>query len=183
MPISDRFTHGWVAGTLGGLMGAIFSFLPYYMGISTLRLSDWSAVLIYGRVPPFSIADVIYSLIVFAGSNGCIGIIFAFLLPLITEKNIYFKGWIIFLVPWWMIYLVTALARTDGTLNLTMLTSLENGISTSIAGLTTVYFYLLLAPKSLMTIAHSSRLAQPVAKRMEIQDYEDKKSDEDKSKG
>ena len=103
MTIDDKFTRGWVAGTLGGLVGGILSFLLYNIGITKMRFSDWSAILIFGRPQPFSLADQIYSLIIAAGSTGITGIIFAFLIPVISEKNIYFKGWIIFLIPWWML--------------------------------------------------------------------------------
>lgn len=145
MIINDKFTHGWVAGTCGGLLGGIFGFMPYYMGISSMRLTDWSAIMIFGRVPPYSLADHIYALLVLAGTEGVIGIIFAYLLPLITEKNIYFKGWVIFLIPWWIIYLLTALAKTEGTLNLSLMTTLSDGIATTITGLATVYIYRLLS--------------------------------------
>lgn len=177
MTINDRFTRGWIAGICGGFLGGIFSFLPYYLGISTIRLSDWSAILIYGRVPPFSHADQAYALIVLAGSTGVVGIIFAFLLPLITEKYIYFKGWVIFLIPWWIIYLFTALAQTAGTLNVSLMSTLSDGIATSITGLAAVFSYRLLDPQSSKTMLRSSGLAQPAAKRMEIKDYGDKESD------
>jgi hypothetical protein len=147
MIINDRFTRGWIAGTCGGIFGGILDFLPYYVGISKLRLSDWSAILIFGRIPPFSLADQVYGVMVLAGGMGVIGIIFAFLLPMITEEKIYFKGWIIFLVPWWIIYLLTALAETKGTLNLSVMTTFSNGIAITIIGLTTVYIYRLLEPK------------------------------------
>jgi hypothetical protein len=146
MTINDRFTRGWVSGTFGGLAGGILGFLPYYIGISQMRISDWSAILIYGRAQPFSLVDQAYALVVLAGSTGVIGIIFAFLIPVINEENIYFKGWIIFLVPWWMIYLLTALAKTEGTLNLSVMTTFSNGIVTSIIGLVAVYGYRLLKP-------------------------------------
>ncbi|HEX9059599.1 MAG TPA: hypothetical protein VF941_05430 [Clostridia bacterium] len=42
MTVSDKFTRGWIAGTCGGFLGAIFSFIPYYIGFSTLRLSEQS---------------------------------------------------------------------------------------------------------------------------------------------
>jgi hypothetical protein len=148
MNISDRFTRGWLAGTCGGFLGGIFSFLPHYLGLSTLRLSDWSAILIFGHVPPFNLEDQIYALIVLAGTTGVVGIIFTYLLPLLSEENIYFKGWIIFLLPWWIIYLLTALAKTEGTLNLSLKTTLSDGISTSITGLTAIYFYRFLERKS-----------------------------------
>jgi hypothetical protein len=145
--ISDKFTRGWVAGACGALLGGIFSYLLHYIGMSTLRVSDWSSILVLGRKPPFSLADQLYGLYVLAWSTGCVGIVFAFLLPLLTEKNIYFKGWIIFLIPWWITYLLTALAKTEGTLNLPVMTALSNGISTSIVGLTAVYFYRLFGSK------------------------------------
>jgi hypothetical protein len=148
MSISDRFTRGWLAGTCGGLLGGFLGFLPYYIGISTMRVSDWSAILIFGRGQPFSLVDQLYAVFVLAGSTGVTGIIFAFLLPLITEENIYFKGWIIFLIPWWIIYLLTALAKTQGTLNLSVMTTISNGIITTIIGLAAVYIYRVLEPKS-----------------------------------
>lgn len=147
MIINDRFTRGWVAGTCAGIFGGILDFLPYYIGISKLRLSDWSAILIFGRTPPFSLADQVYGVMVLAGGMGVIGIVFTFLLPMISEKNIYFKGWIVFLVPWWIIYLLTALAETKGTLNLSVMTTLTNGIAISIIGITTAFIYRLLEPK------------------------------------
>ncbi|MFB6467888.1 hypothetical protein ACE38V_13955 [Cytobacillus sp. Hz8] len=147
MLISDKFTRGWVAGACGGLLGGILGFQPYYIGISSMRITDWSSILVLGRKPPFSLTDQLYGLFVLAWSTGCVGIIFAFLLPLLTEKNIYFKGWIIFLIPWWLIYLLTALAKIEGTLNLSVMTALTNGISTSIMGLTAVYCYRLFGPK------------------------------------
>lgn len=148
MSVRDKFTRGWLAGFCGGLSGGIFGYLPYYIGISTMRFIDWSAILVFGREQPFSLADQVYGLFVLAWSSGCNGIVFAFLLQFITEKNIYFKGWIIFLIPWWIIYLFTALAKTEGTLNLPVMTPLSNGISASIVGLTAVYCYRLLEPKN-----------------------------------
>jgi hypothetical protein len=116
---------------------------------------------------------------VLAGSTGVVGSIFACLLPLITEENIYFKGWVIFLVPWWIIYLLTALAKTEGTLDLSLMTTFFDGIGISIIGLVAVYSYRLLDPKSSKVILRSSRLAQPAAKRMEKKDDGDKVSDGD----
>lgn len=178
MKISDRFTRGWVAGSCGGLIGGIFGFLPYYLGISTMRSTDWAAILIYGRVPPFGLAEQLYALVVYAGSCGIMGIVFAYLLPLITEVNLFFKGWIIFLIPWWMLYLLTALFKTEGTLNLSLMNTFADGISTSIIGLTAVYSYLLLEPESPRTRLSFLGSAQPVAKLMETKGGEDKAPDQ-----
>ena len=85
MSISDRFTRGWIAGACGGLVGGISGFLPNYIGISSMRLSDWSAILIFGR-EQFSLVDQIYATFVLAGSMGVIGIIFALLSPCLLKK-------------------------------------------------------------------------------------------------
>jgi hypothetical protein len=100
LTISDRFTRGWASGHVWRFIRGLFGFLPYCIGISTLRLTDWSAILVFGCTPPFSFFDELYALGVLAGTAGGVGVLFAFLLPLITERNIYFKGWIIFLIPW-----------------------------------------------------------------------------------
>lgn len=147
MTIYDRFTRGWIAGTIGGLLGGILGFFPYYIGISQMRISDWSAILIFGRTQPFNFVEQVYALIVLAGSTGVIGIMFAFLIPVINEENMYLKGWVIFIVPWWVIYLLTALAKIEGTTNLTVMTVLSDGIITSFIGLAAVYSYRLFEPK------------------------------------
>lgn len=144
----DKFTRGWISGTCGGFLGGVFDFLFKYIGISALSMSEWSAILIYGRKPPFSLIDRLYALFILAGTIGVVGIIFAFLLPFISEKNIYFKGWIIYILPWWILFLLTALAKTEGTLNLNVATTLSTGISISIIGLSAVYIYGLLEPKT-----------------------------------
>jgi hypothetical protein len=92
--------------------------------------------------------DEVYALGVLEGTTGGIGILFAYLLPLIKEQNLYFKGWIFFLISWGIIYLLTALAQTEGTLNLSVMTTLSDGIATSIIGVSSVYAYRLLEPKS-----------------------------------
>jgi len=149
MSISDDiFTRGWISGTCGGLLGAIFGILFKYIGFTTLSVTEWSAILIYGRTPPFSLIDQLYAMIILAGTVGIMGIIFAFLLPFITDKNIYFKGWIIFIIPWWFIFLFTVLAKTKGTMNLPVATAFSNGISISIMAFSAVYIYRLLAPKT-----------------------------------
>ncbi|HEX3033445.1 MAG TPA: hypothetical protein VHS59_14635 [Bacillota bacterium] len=173
MKIRDRFTRGWVAGACGGLLGGLFSFLPYAMGLSTMRITDWSAIMSYGRVSPFSSADQAYALFVLAVSTGFIGIIFAYLLPLVTEDNLYFKGWTIYLVPWWMIYLLTGLAKTAGTVNLSVMTTLFDGIAVSIMGLGTVASYRLLDPKFSAKTVYSFGLPQPAAKPIGIKDGEE----------
>lgn len=144
----DKFTRGWISGTCGGLLGGIFDFLFKYTGISKLSISEWSAIMIFGRKPPFSLIDHLYALLILAGTVGVVGIIFAFLLPLIGEKNIYFKGWIIYIIPWWILFLLTALAKIEGTLNLSVATTLSTGISISIIGFSAVYIYGLLEPKT-----------------------------------
>jgi len=179
MIINDRFTRGWIAGAAGGILGSIWGFLSFYMGTSTLRLSDWIAILVFGRQPPFSLGDHLHAVVVLAILSGVIGIVFAFLLPVVTEENIYFKGWVIFLIPWWIIYLLTALAQTAGTMNLPLMTVLSNAVGASITGLGTAYCYRLLDPQVSKPKLRSSGLAQPAAKRGETKDYGDKESDED----
>ena len=144
----DRFTRGWISGTCGGFIGAIFGLLFKYIGISKLCVSDWAAILIFGRTPPFSILDHLYAILILAGTVGVVGIIFAYLLPLINDENIYFKGLIIFTIPWWFIFLLSALAKLEGTLNLSVKTTLANGLSIAIMAFLAVYIYRRLEPKN-----------------------------------
>lgn len=51
--MEDRVYRGFVAGVVGGVVSSALSHLSYFLQLTTLRLSDWAAILIFGYVPPF----------------------------------------------------------------------------------------------------------------------------------
>jgi hypothetical protein len=59
--MEDRLYRGFSAGVVGGVVAAALSHLSYFWGFTTLRLSDWAAILIFSHVPPFGLGEHIFS--------------------------------------------------------------------------------------------------------------------------
>ena len=45
----DRFTRGFTAGVLGGLLSSAWNLSSFYLNFSNLRYLDFAAIMTYGR--------------------------------------------------------------------------------------------------------------------------------------
>jgi len=135
MILRDKFTRGFIAGITGGLVANIASLLFGFLGLTTLRFADWTAIIILGQTPPFSTGEILFSLAVNIGFTGILGIVFIYLIPLIKITNLLFKGWIFSTFIWFFIYSITTLFKVEGTMPIPLTTALANVVTTSIYGL------------------------------------------------
>jgi len=135
MILRDKFTRGFIAGMTGGLVANTASLLFGFLGLTTLRFADWTAIITLGKAPPFSTGEILFALAANIGFMGILGIVFIYLIPLIKSTNLLFKGWIFSTFIWFLIYSVTALFKVEGTMPLPLTTALANVVTTSIYGL------------------------------------------------
>lgn len=139
--MEDRVFRGFVAGAIGGIVASLLSHLSYYFGFTTLRLADWAAILIFGHIPPFGIGEHLFSVFIHIGWCGAVGSLFAYFLVWVTSRNLLFKAWIIGTTPYFLIYLLTALFQTPGTIPLPLKTALSNYFTSTIFSLVMGYSY------------------------------------------
>ena len=88
----DRFFKGFFSGVSGGIAINLWSFfVKDLLHFSTRNFVDWTSVVIYGVLPAtwyeFLLAFCIHLL-----WTGFLGIIFAYLLSIITPQGYLFKG-------------------------------------------------------------------------------------------
>jgi len=165
--MEDRLYRGFVAGVTGGVVASILGHLAYTIGISTLRGSDWTAILLFSHVPPFSVGEQLFALFILIGWCGAIGSMFAYLIVPLTSRHILFKGWMLGTAPYFVIYLLTTLFQVPGTVPLPFGTALTNYIMTSLFGVIMAYSFEVL---DLAVKHHRSPLellAHPAAKRID----------------
>jgi fructose-specific phosphotransferase system IIC component len=139
--MEDRLLRGFVAGFVGGVVSSALSHLSYFWGFTTLRLSDWAAILIFAHEPPFSIEEHIFSAFIQLGWCGAIGSMFAYFLVWVTNRYILFKAWMLGTTPYFVIYLLTSLFLTPGTVPTPFKTALSNYITSTIFALIMGYSF------------------------------------------
>lgn len=168
--MEDRFTRGFLAGVGGGIVMNAWSFFAGSMNMTTHRMVDWAALAIYGHAQPFDFGEIIFAFMAQLFFTGVLGIAFAYLVPLITSRNILFKGWVFSAMTWFLIYGVAMLFKVDGAFPVPLKTPVADFVGATIYGLV-----LPLALEALTeTNAASPRVSMaPAMKPLDRQDDED----------
>jgi len=134
----DRLTRGFYAGVGAGVLQNIWSFLAFALGLTTLRMADWSAIVIFGKGVPFTAGELLLGLTGHIIWCGLLGVIFVYLIPLINHRHFTLKGLLFGWVVWFFIYGLTLLFKVQPTLNFPLKTPLSDLIGATIYGLVLV---------------------------------------------
>lgn len=162
--MEDRLYRGFVAGTVGGVAGTALSYISYLLGWTTLRLTDWTAILMYAHVPPFSWGETLFAVFIYIGWSGAVGSVFAYFLVWVTSRKLLFKAWMLGTTPYFVVYLLTSLFQTPGTVPLPFKTALSNYITSTVFALVMGYSFQVLGQETGQQHSSPRILAQPAAK-------------------
>ncbi|HHX77196.1 MAG TPA: hypothetical protein GX697_02455 [Firmicutes bacterium] len=132
--MEDRFTNGFIAGLIGGIGMSILNLLSYYLGIAEVLYSEWGSVLVLGHRHATVTEALIgqASQLFFAAING---VLFAYLIAIISNRYYYFKGWVFGLVVWFGSYVITILYKLTPLTPLKPDTVISNIVTASVYGL------------------------------------------------
>lgn len=180
--VEDRLYRGFVAGATGGIVATALSQFSYALGFTTLRLSDWAAILIFAHVPPFNLGEQLFANFIHIGWCGAVGSVFAYFLVWVTSRNILFKAWMVGTTPYFLIYLLTSLFLTPGTVPTPLNTALSNYITSTVFALVMGYSFKVLDQATVKHRDPLKLLARPAAKRTD-QDQSEARSDKDDREG
>jgi hypothetical protein len=140
LSLQDRFERGFIAGVIGGIIMNIWSFISGYLQFTHLRMVDWAGIMFFGHTPPFTLLENIVALGLQLGFSGFLGVVFAFLIPMIASQNLYFKGLVFSAAVWFFIYGVTGLFRVPGTVPASVGTVVSNLIAAFLFGLGSAFY-------------------------------------------
>lgn len=135
----DRFTRGFYAGIGAGILQNLWSFSAFALGLTTLRMADWSAIVILSKSGPFSAGEIWLGVAGHIIWCGLLGIIFAYLIPYLNHRHLTLKGLLFGLVTWFFIYGVSLLFKIEPTYNLPLKTALTDLVGATIYGLVLVF--------------------------------------------
>lgn len=133
--MEDRFTRGFVAGAVIGLVITLLNMLVAAVGIHIIRWVDWMGVILYDHSAPFTWGETFLSLIAMTSFNGALGIAFFYMIPIISSKNLIFKGWLWAVSIWFALDAITSLFKIDGLTHLTVMDALSDYASASLFGI------------------------------------------------
>lgn len=131
----DRFTRGFAAGAVVGMLVDLLSLLTYNLfGFTQWRFIDFAGLIILGRRPAGA-GEIIVSVLGQVGFSAAVGIIFAYLLPLTTSRNYMLKGWFFGVMILFSIYSTFHLFQIPQLLQLDLGTVITNMVKASLFGL------------------------------------------------
>jgi hypothetical protein len=109
--LEDRLTRGFVAGLIGGTAMNLLNLISvYFCRFAKCLYLDWAAAMLYGHKAN-SLIEAIVALIAQVVFTGFLSIIFAHLIPAITSRNFWIKGWLFGILSWFLIYAVFILFK------------------------------------------------------------------------
>lgn len=138
MILKDRFTRGFLSGVIAGIPVLTFSLIASLFGWTTLRWSNFAAILIYGQRSATLNEEIFSALGVFFFC-GILGIICAFIIPKISSSNFLLKSWIFSITVWFFVFVITLFYKVPGLLIIPYQTAVSNFIEATIWGLTLGY--------------------------------------------
>lgn len=134
MNLNDRLARGFISGIVAGFAMNIVSLVLYYVKFSNTRFLDWAAIAIYGH-KPHSFGEAIFAQIAQLVFVGVLGIIMAYLIPLLTSRNYLLRGWIFGTTVWFSLYGLILLFKLQETIKIALMTAVSDFIGASVYGL------------------------------------------------
>ncbi len=110
--MKDRFTIGFVAGIVGGIIMAAIDLIFSTIGWVHYAYYDWAISLIMGSKSN-TIYEAITGQITHILFSGMLGILFAYLLALVKSKNYILKGWVFGIFVWFAVHVIVNLYDFD----------------------------------------------------------------------
>lgn len=139
----DRFYRGFTAGVAGGIVMNIWSFGSYQFNFTNVRFIDWSAVMIFGSKPD-NIIQTIMATITHLGWAGFLGILLAWLFPVVTSRGYLYKGAFFGFIAGFILYGIMVLFSVQHLEFTGTATAASNVIGGLMWGLTAAYVLRLL---------------------------------------
>ncbi len=140
MVVEDRFTIGFIAGVIGGVVMSILDYISYGLGIVGLLYIDWASVFILGH----RFENVGEALVGQWGHllfSGLAGIVFAYLVIGVSSRYLYFKAIVYAYLIWFFTYAAILLFDITALKAININTALSNMVTVGIYGLVLAYVH------------------------------------------
>jgi hypothetical protein len=132
--MKDWFTRGFISGIIAGAPTFAYALLASLLKWTTFRWVHFTAVLIYGRRYINFLENAFATLITFFFC-GLMGVVFAFIVSRISNRNYLLKGWVFSTTIWFLAFAIINLLRMPEFTLIPLKTAVSNFVEASIWGL------------------------------------------------
>ena len=133
--MEDRLTRGFVAGLIGGSTMNLLNLLSVYVfHFAKCLYLDWAAAMLYGNKAT-NFIEGIMALIAQVVFTGLLSIGFAHLIPTVTSRNFWIKGWLFGILSWFFIYAVFILFKVPDFGHRSVASVISNFVTASVYGI------------------------------------------------
>lgn len=124
----DRFTRGLVAGIVAGIVPFFINWGAFTLNLNTLRWSEFIGMLILGDLPATT-GEMLFTIAAQFILLGILGVIFAYLLPLLSVENYQLKGSLYGLAIWFLAFIIVHLFKIGGIFEIPLKTAATNAVA------------------------------------------------------
>ncbi|KJS85152.1 MAG: hypothetical protein JM58_09250 [Peptococcaceae bacterium BICA1-8] len=139
----DRFTLGLVSGLIATISMSLLNYIFILITPAKNLFSDFVGIMLFGSKPN-SLDQIIIALVAHVFLGGILGIVFAYLLLLITEKNLIIKGITFGTLAFLFMFSLGVIFKITGLEHSLTPTVLTKGIGSAFYGFVLAYSMLLL---------------------------------------
>ena len=140
--MKDRFTKGLVAGALAGVVHAAFSLTSrFILNWTDKSVAGFGSLISFNKSPE-GLFEHLWGLLVYLGVSAFLGVVFAYLILLISHEMIYLKA-IVFSAASWFLLLDVITPRISGMTNapFTLGTVSSESVGSALYGIVLAYAY------------------------------------------
>lgn len=114
--------------------------ISYLLDINELSFFDWSGVVVLGAKPR-SPQDFVLAVAAQLFFTGALGIVFAYIVPAFTSKNLLLKGWLFGLLSWFTLNAIAVLYSLHDLTRRNFDTASADAVSVSLYGVVLAYTF------------------------------------------
>lgn len=143
MNLNDRFIKGLISGVASGIVHDFLDIISNLIKIDKHTYFDWAGIVLYGKEPK-TIIEYILTVSSKTFLTALLGILFAYLIPKLTSKNLVIKGGIFGLTFWAIFFTSVYVFKIDKLMDTNAVSALSDGVNSIVFGivLALVYRYL-----------------------------------------
>jgi hypothetical protein len=141
--VNDRFTLGLVSGLIAAMAMSLLNYIFIYTTSAKTLFSDFVGIMLFGSKPN-SLTEIFIATIAHFLLGGILGVVFSYLVLLVSENNLVLKGITYGAVTFFILFSLGVLFKISGLERSIVPTVLSKGIGSAFYGFVLAYVMLLL---------------------------------------
>lgn len=134
MNFNDRFIKGLFAGLVAGIVHDFYDVITNLLKIDEHSYFDWVGIVIIGKEPK-TLIEYILTISAKTFLSAILGILFAYLIPKLTSKNLVIKGSIFGATIWFIFFTAVFVFKIEKLMDTNATSALSDAVNSIVYGI------------------------------------------------